>query len=150
MRGTYSILLKCSRRFRLKLGCLGYVDVKRGHYVYTGSALGKGPTSLEGRINRHRNRSKSIRWHIDYLTKRREMYFEGSVCLRSRTRLECAINEAVLEHLHGVPIVRHAGASDCRCPAHLVRVAEPSTGDLIGHLKEIYATFGSPIVSRCF
>ena len=149
MNGTYSILLKCSRRFRLRLGCLGYVDVERGHYVYTGSALGKGPTSLEGRINRHRNRSKTIRWHIDYLTKRREIHFEGSVYVHSRVRLECAINKAVLEHLHGVPIVRHAGASDCRCPAHLVRVTEPTDGDLINHLKEIYAAFGRPIGNRC-
>ncbi|HYW00119.1 MAG TPA: GIY-YIG nuclease family protein [Candidatus Acidoferrum sp.] len=150
MIGTYSILLKCSKRFRLKLGCLGYVNVKRGHYVYTGSALGKGSTSLEGRINRHRRRSKTIRWHIDYLTKRPEIHLEGSVYIYSRTRLECSINEALLEHLHGYPIARHAGASDCRCPAHLFLVAEPTDGDLINQLGRVYASFGRPIVDRYF
>jgi Uri superfamily endonuclease len=146
--GTYSILLKCSERFRLKLGCLGYVIVERGHYIYTGSALGKGSTSLEGRINRHRRRSKVVRWHIDCLTKRCEIQIEGSVYVCSRARLECTINEAVLEHLHGYPILRHAGASDCRCPAHLVFVTEPRDGDLINHLERIYASFGKPITNR--
>ncbi|HKM75588.1 MAG TPA: DUF123 domain-containing protein [Candidatus Bathyarchaeia archaeon] len=146
--GTYSILLKSSKRFRLKLGCLGYVRVKRGHYVYTGSALGKGPTSLEGRINRHRRRSKRIRWHIDYLTKRREIQLEGSVYIYSRARLECTINEAVLDDLQGCPIVRHAGASDCRCPAHLLRVREPTDGDLINYLERIYAEYGRPMADR--
>ena len=148
LMGTYSILLKCSKRFRVKLGCLGYVSVKRGHYVYTGSALGKGPTSLEGRINRHRSRSKTIRWHIDHLTLRREIRLEGSVYIRSRARLECRINMAVLEHLQGNPILQHAGASGCRCPAHLVRVPGPTDGDLINHLERIYARFGKPIVNR--
>jgi Uri superfamily endonuclease len=146
--GTYSILLKCSRRCRLKLGRLGYVDVKRGHYVYTGSALGKGPASLEGRIDRHRRRSKTVRWHIDYFTKRGEIHLEGSVHIRSRVRLECRINETVLEHLRGYPIVQHAGASDCQCPAHLVRVTRPRDGDLINRLERIYARFGRPITNR--
>ncbi len=146
--GTYSILLKSSKRFRLKLGCLGYVRVNRGHYVYTGSALGKGPSSLEGRIDRHRRRSKRIRWHIDFLTKRREIHVKGSVYICSSARLECKINEAVLEDLQGCPLVRHTGASDCRCPAHLLRVRESTDDDLINYLERVYAAFGRPVVER--
>ena len=147
MRGTYSILLTCSKPFRVKLGCLDYIDVNIGNYVYTGSALGKGSASLERRIERHRQRSKPIRWHIDYLTCRDEIQIKASVYVRSRSRLECMINKMVLEQLRGRAIARHAGASDCRCSAHLVSV-RGSTRDLIEKLKKIYTASGDPIVNR--
>jgi len=150
LKGTYTILLICSEPFRLKLGSLGCVKVKKGYFVYTGSALGPGSVSLEGRINRHRRRSKNVRWHIDYLTTRREIHTRGSVSIRSRARLECLINTDIIKKLRGCPLIERAGASDCKCRGHLLRVREQSSGvaDLIDQLSKIYAAFGVPITQR--
>lgn len=122
MKGTYTLLLVCKRSFRTKIGKLGYVNVRKGHYLYTGSALGQGAVSLEGRLRRHRQVSKKTRWHIDYFTAKRNCTVSVAVCLRSRQRLECSINRALARRLNVRPVFPRAGSSDCACEAHLVKV----------------------------
>ncbi len=143
MRGTYTIVLACERPMRVRFGKLGRVKVKIGHYLYTGSALGLGAISLEGRLTRHNRSFKKKRWHIDYLTARRGCKLKGAVYLISNKRFECKINRAIRKNMNTQSILEHLGASDCKCEAHLVRVTETlSNIKLLNWLKQTYSRFG--------
>ena len=146
MRGTYTIVLGCKRPIQVRFGKLGYVEVKVGHYLYTGSALGDGALSLKGRLTRHSRSLKKKRWHVDYLTTRRAVRFKGAVYLVSNNRVECKINRAIRENMKTPTLLTHLGASDCKCEAHLVRVAETmSKLNLLNRLERIYSRFGKVV-----
>lgn len=121
----------------------GTLKLKIGYYLYTGSALGLGAVSLEGRLDRHNRSLKKKRWHIDYLTPRSGCKLKGAVYLISNKRFECKINEAIRKNMNTHVILQHLGASDCKCEAHLVRVAETlSKIKLLNRLKRTYSRFG--------
>jgi Uri superfamily endonuclease len=143
MRGTYTIVLACERPMRVRFGKLGRVKLKVGYYLYTGSALGLGAVSLEGRLKRHNRSFKKKRWHIDYLTARRGCELNGAVYLISKKRFECKINRAIRKNIDTQVILQHLGASDCKCEAHLVRVnGTLSKIKLLNRLKQTYSRFG--------
>lgn len=145
MRGTYTVILKCRRRMRVRFGKLGYATLAAGHYLYTGSGLGRGAVSLEGRLLRHKRASKKTRWHVDYLTSREGCVFVGAVYLGSNKRLECEINRAICHDLHVQLILPNLGASDCNCEAHLVRMADNLDNvDVADRIKRVYSRFGVP------
>jgi len=130
---------------RVRFGKLGYATLPAGHYLYTGSALGQGAVSLEGRLLRHKRASKKTRWHVDYLTSSEGCGFVGAVYLGSHKRLECEINRAICQDLHGELILPNLGASDCNCEAHLVRIAGSlDNADVVGRIKRVYSKFGVP------
>jgi Uri superfamily endonuclease len=146
LKGTYSILIVCRKSFRTKLGKLGYVNVRKGFYLYTGSALGNGAVSLEGRLNRHFRSSKNRRWHVDYLTSHRNCAAKLAIYLRSSRHLECSVNRAIDEVIQVRALLPRAGSSDCRCQCHLNRVVSPSNQSEISRfLKSIYRGFGKPV-----
>lgn len=146
MRGTYTLLLVCRNSFRIGLGRLGCVGVGEGQYLYTGSALGRGAVSLEGRLKRHWKVSKKTRWHVDYLTSHRKCRVRAAVCLMSRKRLECAINRAIVEGLEVTPVLPHAGSSDCACAGHLLKVLSSlSEKKVLNDVIMVYEGFGQPI-----
>lgn len=145
MRGTYTIVLSCRKPMMVRFGKLGYAKVGVGYHLYTGSALGRGAVSIEGRIMRHKRRSKKPRWHVDYLTMRPECRFRGAVYLISGERLECRINHAICDGLHLQPDLLHVGASDCGCEGHLVGVTRHlNESKLLGVLERVYLRFGVP------
>ena len=144
MRGTYTLLPACKRPFKLRIGKLGQTKVEKGHYLYTGSALGTGAVSLEQRIARHRRRNKRMKWHIDYLTAYREITVISVICLEDNKRLECQINQEILSRLNGKPIIRRVGASDCKCSGHLLSVKLPDSMVIMTRLKQIYSMHGDP------
>lgn len=148
MRGTYTIVLSCERPIQVRFGKLSCVEVKVGYYLYTGSALGDGALSLEGRLTRHRRSLKKKRWHVDYLTTRRAVRFKGAVYLVSNKRLECKINSAIRENVNTRMLLPHLGASDCKCEAHLLSVAETtSKAKLLNQLERVYSGFGQSCLS---
>jgi len=150
MRGTYTVVLACERPMRVRFGRLGRVNVKTGYYLYTGSALGVGAVSLEGRLTRHSRSVKKKRWHVDYLTARRGCKLKGAVYLISNKRFECKINGAVRKDLSTQAILQHLGASDCECEAHSVRVTEDlSKIELLNRLKQTYSRFGVAHLCSC-
>ena len=119
--GTYVLALRLDEARTISIGRLGEFDFPAGHYLYTGSALG--PGGLGARLARHHRRlghRKRPRWHVDYL---REVAVWNRAWVRaSSQRLECEWAER-LRSLGGARIVAAGfGASDCRCPAHLVYV----------------------------
>lgn len=146
MKGTYTLLLVCRKPFRIRVGSLGYANIDRGYYLYTGSALGVGALSLEGRLKRHSQFPKKRKWHVDYLTSDSRCRVKAAVCLRSRKRLECDINRAVVRELKTEPVLPRAGSSDCKCDGHLTKVG-PSirAGKIMSLVMSVYRRFGRSV-----
>ena len=115
-KGSYLLLLHLDAPGRLTIGRLGTFDFPAGWLVYTGSALGSG--GLRGRLNHHLAPVKKPHWHVDYLR-------QAAVC----REVWYAVGDVSFEHAWAstllqlpdtsIPVARF-GASDCRCPAHLV------------------------------
>jgi Uri superfamily endonuclease len=120
MRGTYTIIVESRSEGYRNIGRLGKARLQKGKYLYTGSAMGTGSTSLERRLQRHKARSKKKRWHIDYLTTRPDCKVSGAVYVVSKRRLECKANRFVAKHLKLGPVLPKIGASDCDCEGHLL------------------------------
>jgi Uri superfamily endonuclease len=100
----------------LTAGRLGAFDLSPGVYVYVGSALG--PGGLRARVARHLRAEKRPHWHVDALTTIAPVV--GVWWTVSPVRMECEWAWA-LANLPGVTIpIPRFGASDCRCPGHLL------------------------------
>jgi len=113
--GTYALILSCASNARIQVGRLGTMQVRRGYYVYLGSALG--PGGLRARIAHHQKLAARPHWHIDHL--------------RAHTRLHSVwLSYGGIRHEHewaramlkvkdaSIPVPGY-GASDCSCPSHL-------------------------------
>ena len=107
----------------LRVGSLGVVTLRRGYFIYTGSAAGK----LRSRLRRHLAREKKLRWHIDFLLASPHAVIKNIVLYPARADAECRQNQRI-KNLPGalLPVPRF-GASDCRagCGSHLVYFARP-------------------------
>lgn len=119
--GTYILWLHLPAPARLTIGRLGTFAFAAGWYAYTGSAFGGG--GLHGRLKHHLAPVTRPHWHIDALRQAAQV--------REVWSLADAVNHehawaAALLSLPGssLPVARF-GASDCRCPAHLVYFATP-------------------------
>jgi Uri superfamily endonuclease len=118
--GTYALILHSSQACRLKVGRLGEMQVWPGFYIYTGSAFG--PGGLQGRLAHHLRPPVAPHWHIDYLRQAAEVVEVWAA--EGPEKREHAWAQA-LTACPGcsIPLLRF-GASDCRCPAHLVYLPE--------------------------
>ncbi len=114
--GTYVLLLALHTPMRLQIGRLGEFCFPQGYYAYVGSALG--PGGLAARIARHKRKDKVLHWHLDYLTAHAEIF--DAVAVPTHERFECTWARALLADSLARVIAPRLGASDCRCPAHLV------------------------------
>ena len=123
--GTYALVLGAARDARVRIGRLGLLSLRRGCYVYVGSALGSG--GLCGRISHHLRRTAAPRWHIDYLKRAAEPVEIWYCTGRTRREHDWA---TILDTLPGCSIaLARFGASDCRCVAHLFRFDARPTFD---------------------
>ena len=146
MKGTYTLIMVCEKPVEVKIGKIGQARIEKGLCLYTGSALGRGGTSLEGRIGRHYLRKKRVRWHIDFLTVRPEIIIKRAVCVESSKRFECQINQLIMSELPAKPVATHAGSTDCSCNGHLLFVSLDSSQEVLSRLTQIYSWFGNPIL----
>ena len=126
--GTYVVALWLASDQAISVGRLGTIQFPAGCYLYVGSALG--PGGLRARVARHQRRlesGKRAHWHVDYL--REHTIWGGAWGRFSHQRVEC-VWAASLRCLPDAQIPAPGfGASDCRCPSHLVHVpALPSNG----------------------
>lgn len=145
MKGTYTLIIACRKPFRTEIGKLGRVNVGKGYYLYTGSALGKGAVSLEGRLSRHLRAWKRRQWHVDYLSSSRNCTVKFLVSFESDKHLECSVNQLIMNRLEVEPVLPHAGSGDCQCEAHLVKVLPRMPEKQIVHaLMNIYGLLGKP------
>ncbi len=63
----YMLLIHCPNSVIMQAGGLGEVSLRRGRYLYVGSANIRNPVT---RVLRHFSKTKKIHWHIDYLTEK--------------------------------------------------------------------------------
>ncbi len=109
MKGFYLLFLKLDKGKRIKIGSLGEIYFKKGHYIYVGSAM-----CGEKRVFRHFSKKKKKRWHIDYLLDMAEI--EGMLILKGRKGEEVRIAGKLSEILEGIP---GFGAGDSPLDSHL-------------------------------
>ena len=110
VKGTYILLIELPEERKIMVGKLGTLEFPKGFYAYVGSAL-KG---FQPRINRHLQKSKKLRWHIDYLLEKGEI-FEIILC-PSEQKTECLLAQKLAKRLKFIP---GFGSSDCNCRSHL-------------------------------
>jgi Uri superfamily endonuclease len=119
--GSYLLALWLDASQIIQIGKIGALEFPAGWYLYMGSA--RGPGGLAARLVRHCRRlgpHKRAKWHVDFLRER--AVWAGAWGRISDERLECVWATACCR-LPGAAIVAPGfGASDCRCPAHLVHV----------------------------
>jgi HEAT repeat protein/Uri superfamily endonuclease len=119
--GSYVLALWLDAPQIISVGQMGAFEFPAGWYLYVGSA--GGPGGLSARLTRHCRRlglRKQAQWHVDFLRER--AVWGGAWGRVFDERLECAW-AAVCRRLPGAVIIAPGfGASDCRCPAHLVYV----------------------------
>lgn len=122
MKGIYTLILFLSKEVSLKVGKLGKKRFPRGYYTYTGSALGRGATSLKHRIARHLRQKKQKFWHIDYLLANKNVSVKAVVAAETKEKMECTINNHLKKVQETKTQVNGFGASDCRknCGSHLL------------------------------
>ena len=131
--GVYTLLLFLPQEVNLNIGKLGKKRFPEGHYTYTGSALGKGATSLRHRIARHLKKEKPKFWHIDYLLEDKNVYVEAVIAAETKEKVECNTNQYLKKMLDAKVPVKGFGASDCRknCGSHLLYFPEISKVDYL-------------------
>jgi Uri superfamily endonuclease len=104
--------------------------VQPGYYLYVGSAFG--PGGLQGRLAHHHKVPASPHWHIDYLRQAAEVVEVWAV--EGPEKREHAWAQALCSCPDcSIPLNRF-GASDCRCPAHLVYRPERPTQEWLEDL----------------
>ena len=131
--GSYLLLLELGQAKAIRVGRLGTFDFPQGWYVYVGSAL----AGLEQRASRHLRPALVQHWHLDYLRAEapvREVHLFPSSC-----RQECDLARVLLS-LPGASIpAPRFGASDCRCPAHLVHFEDyPALEAVFGLSRRLF------------
>lgn len=114
--GTYVLWLALDRGTEVQVGRRGRFFFPAGVLAYVGSA--RGPGGLRARLGHHLRAPRPIVWHIDALQAAARPI--GVWFAEGRNRKECTW-AAALGALPGASIPAPGfGASDCRCPAHLI------------------------------
>lgn len=131
-KGSYLLGMCLDKSVTLAVGRLGRFTFPAGYYVYAGSA--RGPGGLSTRLARHRRREKRFHWHVDYLLAHARLLQVWTVV--SEQRLECILAQAVIEMADARVVAPRFGASDCRCPAHLIHLSRrPGTAGITATLQ---------------
>lgn len=117
-RGLYIMVLELKENQRIKAGKLRETEFKEGIYLYVGRAK----CGLKKRLDRHLRKDKKLFWHIDYFLRKAEVM---DVWKKLNSFDECRIVSQIRKFLKnsGIP-QKKFGASDCRCPSHLLYLPE--------------------------
>jgi len=145
-KGVYTLVIFLSKETRLNVGKLGMQKFPKGYYAYTGSALGKGATSLKRRVSRHLRKRKRNLWHIDFLLANENATVTAVVAAETNKKLECKMNHYIKMEGGAKFPVKGFGSSDCKenCESHLLYFGEEE-------IKSKIATFyAKRLVSKPF
>lgn len=120
MKGAYALITQVNKTVNVKIKSLRHAKFEPGVWIYVGSAMGNGSTSLENRLNRHFRKEKTIYWHIDYLLDIGTELVEA-IWAESANHVECDIAQAISAHPSYNPGMKGFGSSDCTrgCAAHI-------------------------------
>lgn len=112
--GLYGLVLRLKRRQTIKVGKWGKSYFEAGLYLY----IGRAQRGLRRRLERHLRKDKRLFWHIDYFLEKAEV---KEVWVKPDSFDECGTVQKVRKRLKNPEIAhRKFGASDCRCPGHLL------------------------------
>ncbi len=122
MKGAYVLILRLPLDSSITIGSLGTHVFAKGTWLYVGSAMGNGSTSLEKRVRRHFQSRKNIHWHIDYLLSEKAS-LQAAIIVESSSPAECKIAEALEKDKECIPGPKGFGSTDCthRCISHVFR-----------------------------
>jgi Uri superfamily endonuclease len=137
-QGVYTLIIRSTVPHKVDVGRHLSVFFQRGLYLYTGSALGRGSTSLEGRIRRHLSQEKKDFWHVDRILSSGSTRVVAVVFAKTRSKLECEVNSMLLTDPEIGVLARGIGSSDCRCESHLLK-ARCTQGVLRRRVRSCYA-----------
>ena len=113
--GTYALILSASDADTIAVGKLGPLLIRKGYYLYVGSAFG--PGGIRARLGHHLRPATAPHWHIDYL---RIALAPAAVWVSNDHRRREHQWAAVLASMAGSAVpLRGFGASDCNCNSHL-------------------------------
>lgn len=138
MQGVYALIVDVTNRLNLAAGGLGDLTLEKGTYVYVGSAMGTGSTSLENRLARHFSEEKTVHWHIDYLLSK-DVEKKSAVWAETEKSKECDVALRIKMSNHFANGPSGFGASDCKkkCSTHLFRqISEESTSTILEGIFE--------------
>jgi len=127
-KGVYTLVILLQGETSLRINGRKCSILQRGYYAYTGSALGKGATSIRKRVERHLKKRKNKHWHIDYLLADSKAKVEAVIAAQTSINQECRANR-LIQAIKGTTIpIAGFGASDCKhgCRSHLVYNGENS------------------------
>jgi Uri superfamily endonuclease len=125
--GTYALFLSSTGDHMVQVGQLGQLHVRRGFYVYIGSAFG--PGGVWARVAYHCRPVTRLHWHVDYLRKAAQLAEVWWTHDPVRREHQWA---ALFERLRGSSIpLRGFGASDCDCASHLFFFTTPLSFSII-------------------
>lgn len=105
MKGAYLLILENGRDANLTVGYLGALFMKKGFYVYVGSAK----AGIEKRVRRYLEGPSRVRWHIDYLVT--SPYFKIRYVIKIEGGDEVEIAKRISSVLPGI---ERFGSSDDR------------------------------------
>lgn len=114
--GVYIAVFYMPKDRKIQIGRFGRFRLRQGVYFYVGSAQ----RNLSARLERHNERKKTLRWHIDYLSAKAEML--GAITIPGPQELECQLAKK-LDRMFEMAVPGF-GASDCRCAGHLFYVKD--------------------------
>ena len=120
MKGAYTLIIRIDQPESVQIKSLGEIKFESGIWVYVGSAMGNGSTSLENRLSRHFRKEKTIYWHIDHLLDTDAEIVEA-IWVKSKDPIECDLGQALASNNDFTYGPRKFGSSDCRkgCIAHI-------------------------------
>jgi Uri superfamily endonuclease len=140
-QGAYTLIIRSGRPHRITVGRHLSIVLERGLYLYTGSALGRGSTSLEWRLSRHLSRDKKNFWHIDRILASDSAYLVSAIVARTKSRVECRVNTALLGDPSIRVLLKGIGSSDCKCESHFL-MARCELDALQRKVRSCYASLG--------
>ena len=121
--GTYALILRCSGQRSINIGSLGKLKLRKGYYIYVGSAFG--PGGILSRIKHHCRISKSCHWHIDYLRPSTEIV--GVWYSIDPEKREHQWTNILMEVERVELPFKGFGSSGCECYSHLLFFSKPIT-----------------------
>ena len=111
-KGSYLLILENVEDRTIAVGRLGDIFFPKGWYVYVGSAM----NALDARVQRHQQKRKKTRWHIDYIAAT-VMTVKKVYPIRKIERIESELARAVGHISDGS--IKGFGASDSQENSHL-------------------------------
>ncbi len=115
--GTYALILRCAGSAEVSVGRLGTLPLRRGWYVYIGSA--RGPGGLRARLLHHLRPVVRPHWHIDYLRHHAAVGVKEVWTTCDRRATEHSWSRAFGRAPGALAPFAGFGSSDCDCHAHL-------------------------------